>query len=484
MEMTAYYGVTRSTYYLEHHGVKGQRWGVRRYQNKDGSLTAAGKRHIQNAVNATADMVKRHIPSPEKRAAAAKARQARKEQKAAEKRQRELDSYKTDPRKRLKNMNQLTNAELKELKERIELENRVTDLTREQLEKPKKMADMVLGYAKTGVDIAKTIADGYDAIQTFKAMANGTRANGKNLVGDELVKFLDAKEKLAGGKSNSDSDNSSSKDSGGKKKDKGSSNSDSDSGSSSSSDSSTGIYGGKKKNKGGEKGGKNQTDQSTEEPKKDPRAGANPNQYDEPIGPQPGRAGANLNQYNEPIGPQPPTRKEQRAADKNRMMDEGYANDPLVKAARSGARASADTPTMSKVRFNNPRSEERRAEARAERFTSKFGKSSNELTHPTDRDAESAERASRQSAEAYRERQTARAERFAQRLREDAVNRERARNIVESPSVSSEMSRPANSNSAARAAAEGKAAVDRFMNASNAVDDLTADLFNRNGSKL
>lgn len=29
---------------LSHHGVKGQKWGRRRYQNKDGSLTKAGKR--------------------------------------------------------------------------------------------------------------------------------------------------------------------------------------------------------------------------------------------------------------------------------------------------------------------------------------------------------------------------------------------------------------------------------------------------------
>lgn len=34
---------------LMHHGVKGQRWGVRRYQNDDGSLTAMGKRKAEKA---------------------------------------------------------------------------------------------------------------------------------------------------------------------------------------------------------------------------------------------------------------------------------------------------------------------------------------------------------------------------------------------------------------------------------------------------
>lgn len=36
--------------YLIHHGVKGQRWGVRRYQNEDGSLTPKGKKHIDGLV--------------------------------------------------------------------------------------------------------------------------------------------------------------------------------------------------------------------------------------------------------------------------------------------------------------------------------------------------------------------------------------------------------------------------------------------------
>lgn len=30
--------------YIYHHGIKGQRWGIRRFENEDGSLTTAGKK--------------------------------------------------------------------------------------------------------------------------------------------------------------------------------------------------------------------------------------------------------------------------------------------------------------------------------------------------------------------------------------------------------------------------------------------------------
>lgn len=35
--------------YLEHYGVLGMKWGIRRYQNADGTLTAAGKKRYAGA---------------------------------------------------------------------------------------------------------------------------------------------------------------------------------------------------------------------------------------------------------------------------------------------------------------------------------------------------------------------------------------------------------------------------------------------------
>jgi len=45
--------------YIYHHGVKGQKWGVRRYQNKDGTLTEEGKRRKNIHGNTDDIIVKR-----------------------------------------------------------------------------------------------------------------------------------------------------------------------------------------------------------------------------------------------------------------------------------------------------------------------------------------------------------------------------------------------------------------------------------------
>lgn len=41
--------------YLAHHGILGQKWGVRRFQNPDGSLTAKGKKRYSDGRNLASD---------------------------------------------------------------------------------------------------------------------------------------------------------------------------------------------------------------------------------------------------------------------------------------------------------------------------------------------------------------------------------------------------------------------------------------------
>lgn len=61
--------------YLMHHGVQGQKWGVRRWQNPDGSLTPEGKEHY-GLGSSQVDAIKADISSMYKKNGKAKGMKA------------------------------------------------------------------------------------------------------------------------------------------------------------------------------------------------------------------------------------------------------------------------------------------------------------------------------------------------------------------------------------------------------------------------
>lgn len=158
--MYEYFVEMENSSFLEHHGILGQKWGIRRFQNYDGTLKTAGKKRRSE------DRVKKRA---ERKAARAEKKEA-KAQAKAEKAKADLEAAKkraianADLNEIMKLRGSMTTDELKEASARALAIGQVN----KNMPKEKSKIDKVIDTLGTGKKAIDAIADAHQSLQSLR----------------------------------------------------------------------------------------------------------------------------------------------------------------------------------------------------------------------------------------------------------------------------------------------------------------------------
>lgn len=127
--------------YIEHHGIRGQKWGIRRYQNKDGTRTPAGKKRY-------ASVIKDEDNSPHD------------------------DYIKTHSKI---SVSALSDSELKARIQRLQMEQRYYELQSKQVNKGKQYTQSIIKAATTVATITTTALTIYNNSEKIRKIITSRR---------------------------------------------------------------------------------------------------------------------------------------------------------------------------------------------------------------------------------------------------------------------------------------------------------------------